>query len=295
MADCFGHNNLFRGKNILLTSAYSKALLFTKSHYENFPVVSLFIPKKLRKHIAVVYQFARQADDIADEGEINCELRIENLELFENTFSKSLEGKFQNDFWLALYNTIHEYNLTPKYFFDLLSAFKQDISKTRYNSFDEVLNYCERSANPVGRIVLEFFNVRDIESIRYSDAICTALQLTNFYQDVSIDIKKDRIYIPIDEIERFGVKLNQFELKQNNPNFEQLLKFQVGRTKDYFSIGRNLFSRLPKKLEKQIKATVLGGEKILEKIEKINFNVLIHRPKLSKIDYMNILLKALIK
>lgn len=206
-----------------------------------------------------------------------------------------MEGKSQNDFWLALYNTIHEYNLTSKYFYDLLSAFKQDISKTRYNSFDEILNYCERSANPVGRIVLEFFNIRDDDSKRYSDAICTALQLTNFYQDVSVDIRKDRIYIPIDEIERFGVKLNQFELKQNNTNFEQLLRFQVDRTKDYFSIGRNLFSRLPGKLEKQIKATVLGGEKILEKIEKINFNVLTHRPKLSKIDYINILLKALIK
>ncbi|MFA5804367.1 MAG: squalene synthase HpnC [Melioribacteraceae bacterium] len=278
-----------------LENTYNQALQFTKSHYENFPVVSLFIPHKLRKHIAVVYQFARQADDLADEGEQKSEIRTQNLELYEDAFSKSLEGKFQNDFWFALHNTIQEYNLTPKYFYDLLSAFKQDIFKTRYNSFDEVLNYCERSANPVGRIVLEFFNVRDIESIRYSDAICTALQLTNFYQDVSIDIKKDRIYIPIDEMDRFGVKLNQFELKQNNTNFEQLLKFQVDRTKDYFSIGRNLFPRLPGKLEKQIKVTVLGGEKILEKIEKINFNVLIHRPKLSKVDYMNILLKALIK
>jgi phytoene/squalene synthetase len=137
---------------------------------------------------------------------------MENLELFQNTFSKSLEGKFQNDLWFALINTIHEYNLTPKYFFDLLSAFKQDITKTRYNSFDEVLNYCERSANPVGRIVLELVDIRDDDSKRFSDAICTALQLTNFYQDVSIDIKKDQIYIPIDEMDRFGVNLTQFEL-----------------------------------------------------------------------------------
>ena len=220
---------------------------------------------------------------------------MKNLELYEIHLRNCLDEIYENDFWYALHNTILEYNLTPKYFYDLLSAFKQDISKTRYHSFDEVLNYCERSANPVGRIVLEFFNIRDDDSKRYSDAICTALQLTNFYQDVSIDIKKDRIYIPIDEIERFGVKLNQFELKQNNTNFEQLLKFQVARTKDYFSIGKNLFSRLPGKLEKQIKATVLGGEKILEKIEMINYNVLNNRPKLSKIDYMKILLKALIK
>ena len=220
---------------------------------------------------------------------------MKNLELYEIHLRNCLDEIYENDFWYALHNTILEYNLTPKYFYDLLSAFKQDISKTRYHSFDEVLNYCERSANPVGRIVLEFFNIRDDDSKRYSDAICTALQLTNFYQDVSIDIKKDRIYIPIDEMDRFGVKLNQFELKQNNTNFEQLLKFQIDRTKDYFSIGKNLFSRLPGKLEKQIKATVLGGEKILEKIEMINYNVLNNRPKLSKIDYMKILLKALIK
>jgi len=282
-------------RNISFESAYNQALFFTKSHYENFPVVSLFLPKKLRKHIAIVYQFARQADDIVDEGESNCELRIENLELYEDTFSKSLEGKFQDGFWFALNNTINEFILNPKHFYDLLSAFKQDISKTRYNSFDEILNYCERSANPVGRIVLELFDIRNEEAFKYSDAICTALQLTNFYQDVSIDMKKDRIYIPLDEIEKFDVKLNQFELKQNNTKFEQLLKYQIDRTKEYFSIGKNLFDRLPGKLEKQIKATVFGGEKILEKIEKINYDILNHHPKLSKINYFNILLKALIK
>lgn len=215
--------------------------------------------------------------------------------MYETAFSKSLNGKFQNDFWFALFNTIHEYNLTPQYFFDLLNAFKRDISTSHYNSFDEVLSYCERSANPVGRIVLELFSIRDEESLKYSDAICTALQLTNFYQDVSLDIKKNRIYIPIDDIARFGVKLNQFELKQNNTNFEQLLKHQVNRTKDYFAIGKKLLPRLPRKLEKQIKATILSGEKILEKIEQINFNVLNNRPKLSKIDYINVLLKAFIK
>ncbi len=282
-------------KNISLESAYNTALQFAKSHYENFPVVSLFLPQQLRKHIAVVYQFARQADDIADEGEKKSEIRIQNLELYQSIFSKTMEGEYENDFWNALHNTITEFNLTTKYFYDLLSAFKQDISKTRYNSFDEIINYCERSANPVGRIVLELFNIREEGALKYSDAICTALQLTNFYQDVSIDIKKDRIYIPIDEMEKFDVKLNQFELKQNNTKFEQLLKYQVDRTKDYFSLGRNLFPRLPGKLEKQIKATVLGGEKILEKIEKINYDILNHRPKLSKIDYFNILLKALIK
>ncbi|MBI5729620.1 MAG: squalene synthase HpnC, partial [Ignavibacteriales bacterium] len=229
--------------------------MFTNSHYENFPVISFFLPKELRKHIAVVYQFARQADDLADEGEQKSEIRTQNLELYERQFMDCLNKKFANDFWIALHNTINQFNLTPNYFFDLLSAFKQDAVKSRYQTYDELLNYCSRSANPVGRLVLEFFNIRDNESIRYSDAICTALQLTNFYQDVSVDTQKNRIYIPLDEIKKFGVELNQFELKQNNTNFEQLLKFQVDRTKDYFLIGRNLFLRLPGKLEKQIKAT----------------------------------------
>jgi squalene synthase HpnC len=280
---------------ISLDQVYNEALHFTKSHYENFPVVSLFLPKRLRKHIAVVYQFARQADDLADEGNINCELRIANLELYEKSFKKCLAGNYENFFWHALQNTILGFNLTPQYFLDLLSAFKQDVVKNRYNSFSEILNYCERSANPVGRIILEFFDIRDELSINYSDAVCTALQLTNFYQDVSIDIEKGRVYIPLDEVEKFGVGLNQFELKKNNANFEKLLKFQVERTKDIFLVGHKLVERLPGQLRPQIKMTILGGEKILEKIEKLNYNVLNFRPKLSKQDYLKLFMKTVIQ
>ncbi|MCL5027506.1 MAG: squalene/phytoene synthase family protein, partial [Bacteroidetes bacterium] len=199
--------------------AYHNAFKFAKSHYENFPVVSLFLPKVLRKHVAVVYQFARQADDIADEGSANLDLRIENLERYEEQLKNCVAGKFENNFWYALNNTISEFKLTPKNFFDLLKAFKQDTTKTRYDSFNEVLNYCEHSANPVGRIILEFFGIRETETVKYSDSICTALQVTNFYQDVSIDFLKNRIYISLDEIKTYGVELNQFELKKNNANF----------------------------------------------------------------------------
>lgn len=187
-----------------------------------------------------------------------------------------------------------EYQLTPKYFYDLISAFKQDFQKTRYQTFDELINYCERSANPIGRIVLEFFSIRDADSLRFSDAVCTALQLTNFYQDVSVDIKKDRIYIPLEELQKFGVTENQFEFRKNNTNFEQLVRYQVERTKLLFIEGRNLVSRLPKELRSQIYMTILGGEKILSKIEKMNYNVLSVRPKLSKLDYLTILLRTLV-
>jgi len=141
---------------------------------------------------------------------------------------------------------------------------------------------------------LEFFNIRDDESTRYSDDICTALQLTNLYQDVSIDIQKNRIYISLDEIAKFGVSVNQFDLKQNNANFEKLVEFQVVRTRKYFKDGSQLLPRLPRKLKRQIYMTILGGEKILDKIERLNFNVINNRPKISKVDYIVILLKAVL-
>jgi len=229
---------------------------------------------------------------LADEGEINSELRIENLELYEENLQKCFNGQFENDFWFALHNTISVFKLTPKYFFDLLSAFKQDVVKTRYKTFGEVLNYCERSANPVGRIILEFFNIRDEESSGYSDAVCTALQLTNFCQDVSIDIQKGRIYLPLDELEKFGVTEFQFELRENNTNFEQLLKFQVDRTKQLFREGRKLLPRLPKELKRQIQMTISGGEKILEIIEEYNYDVLHLRPHLLKLDYIKLFFRT---
>lgn len=243
--------------------------------------------------MAVVYQFARQADDIADEGTESVERRTKSLECYEEQLSDCMNGKYSTNFWRALHQTVLEFELTPRYFYDLLSAFKQDIAKTRYQTFHEIINYCERSANPIGRIILEFFSIRDEESLRLSDAVCTALQLTNFYQDVSVDIKKDRIYIPLEEILKFEVRENQFEFRENNTNFEQLLKYQVERTKQLFIEGRKLISRLPKELKMQIHMTILGGEKILNKIEKLNYNLLNTRPILSKLDYVLILLKVL--
>jgi len=205
----------------------------------------------------------------------------------------SLNGKYNSEFWFAFHNTIKIYSLTPQYFFDLIDAFKQDVVKNRFETFDELINYCSHSANPVGRIILEFFNIRDEESVHYSDNICTALQLANFYQDVSIDIQKNRIYIPLEEIAQFGVFVNQFDLKENNANFKKLVEFQVDRTRKYFKDGSQLLKRLPQKLKRQIYMTILGGEKILDKIERMNYNVLNGRPKISKVDYIVILVKAI--
>ncbi|KAF0152803.1 MAG: Phytoene/squalene synthetase [Ignavibacteria bacterium] len=278
----------------MLTESYKNAEGFAKSHYENFPVISLTLPKEARKHIAVIYQFARQADDITDEGEVNSESRTESLELYESQLADCSSGKFANDFWAALYNTINDCKLNKQYLYDLLSAFKQDIHTKRYSHYENLLDYCRRSANPVGRLVLEVCGVRNEEAFLYSDSICTALQLTNFYQDVSVDIQKGRIYIPQIEMTKFGVEEKIFEEKQINANFKSLLKYQIDRTRLLFVEGRKLLPLLPKPLLVQIKMTILGGEKILDKIVELDYNVLAQRPKLNKFDYIRIFTKGLL-
>lgn len=276
-----------------LKKAYNEAIKFAKSHYENFPVVSFFLPNRLKKHIAVIYQFARQADDISDEGNYPIDFRLMLLENYKNKLINTLEENYEDDFWMALGNTIKSMRLTPEYFFNLLSAFEQDVTVTRYKTFDDLLNYCERSANPVGRLILELFEIRDEKVMEYSDAVCTALQLTNFYQDISIDYSKNRIYLPLNEMKKFGVSENIFELKKNNANFKQLLKYHIEKTKELFNKGKNILNYLPGILRLQIKLTILGGERILEKIEELDYDTLNYRPILSKKDLVNLFFRAI--
>jgi squalene synthase HpnC len=275
-----------------LNNAYNKSIDFAKAHYENFPVLSIFIPKEYQKYVAVFYQFARQVDDIADEGDYLVEERLKSLDQYEKELKECLEGNFKNDFWKALNNTIKENSITEDLLYRLLIAFKQDVTKNRYNHFEELLDYCKNSANPVGRFILELFNVRDQKILDYSDAICTALQLTNFYQDVAVDYTKNRIYLPLNEMEKFGVDESVIEQKTLDFQFQNLMKFQIKRTRDLFMMGRKLIPNLPRNLRYQITWTILGGEEILKKIEKIDYNVLNIRPKLSKIDYFRLLFRS---
>ena len=272
-----------------IENAYSQALNFTKSHYENFPVISFLLPKKIRKHVAIIYQFARQADDIADEGDLTSDDRLQQLKQYRNSFIQSLDGKYTNNFWAALANTIKEKELTSSNFLKLLTAFEQDITKNRYNDFSELQSYCDNSANPVGRIILELNGIYDSEAVRYSDSICTALQLTNFFQDVSVDIEKNRIYIPNNEIHEFHFSENEFLLKNINSNFKHLMQFQVERAEELFNDGRKLLNKLPWRLKHQIAWTINGGEAILKKIRNRNFDVLNSRPTLSKKDFIKLL------
>ncbi len=271
----------------------NKILSLTKDHYENFPVASFLIPKSLRKDIAIIYWFARTADDLADEGEEDYEERLEKLNLFEKGFNLSLETKSNNKFFEQLSKTIKNNNLTSAYFLNLLSAFKQDVIKKRYENFNEVLDYCNRSANPVGRILLELFKVNEEEARICSDKICTALQLTNFYQDTLIDFNKGRIYYPEDEMKLFNVTELMLELKENNANIKALVKHNVDRTQFLFDEGKKLFEYLSGRFLYEIKWTIAGGEKILSKIRKNNYDVFSKRPKLSKIDFITLFMKSI--
>lgn len=281
--------------NQTIEKGYISALNFTKSHYENFPVVSFLIPGELKKHIAVVYQFARQADDIADEGSTSRAERLNQLNAYEHRFLQAFLKPDEDPFWAALINTITTMKLSNQNFLNLLKAFRIDVSKTRYADFDDLLNYCRNSANPVGRIILELHGIWGENIFSYSDSICTALQLTNFVQDISLDYLKGRIYIPLNEIERFGVTQEHFEIKQNNSNFKALIKYQILRNKELFVEGYKLLGHLPSRLKMQIFWTIMGGERILEKIIEIDYNVLNIRPKLNKFDVINLIARTLFK
>ena len=272
----------------------TKILDFAREHYENFPVISFLIPKNLRKDVAIIYWFARTADDLADEGEVTQQARLENLARFEMEFNEMLNGNFKSHFWETLYGTVKSKNLTAFLFSDLLSAFRQDVVKNRYSSFPEVLDYCRRSANPVGRLMLELFDIRKEDAFSFSDKICTALQLTNFYQDVLPDYKKGRIYFAQDEMESSGVTEKLFEIRQINDNLKHLVKFNLDRAENLFDEGRKLLPFLTGRFRLEIKWTIDGGLSIIRKIRKNNYNIFI-RPHLSKIDFTGILLKSLLK
>lgn len=276
-----------------IEKAYIEASNLASAHYENFPVISRLLPKRLRRHVAIVYWFSRSADDISDEGNDSPGRRIERLDRFEADFRKCLNNEFAGELWQALKNTIDTFSLKEEYFFDLISAFRQDITKVRYANYEELADYCRRSANPVGRIVLQLSGIRNPECYTYSDYVCTALQLINHYQDISVDYEKGRIYIPLDEMKKFGVEEKAFETKNADEKFKSLMKFQLKRNLELFMKGSRLVEILPYKLKYQISWTIYGGKEILYKIIKLDYDVLNRRPVLSKLDYIILMLKGL--
>lgn len=274
--------------------AYNEAMQFAKTHYENFPVVSFLVPKELRKHIAIIYWFARTSDDIADEGSFTEKERLIAIDEFKENFAQALKNNPKTNLELALSKTVESKNLNPDYFLNLLKAFRQDVTKKRYSTFDEILDYCKHSANPVGRLILELYNIRNESAFFYSDKICTGLQLANFYQDLSLDWQKGRLYLPQDELARFEVNEKLFEFKQNSLNLKQLLKLSVERAENMLLEGKQLLKFLDGRLKYEIKWTILGGLETLNKIKKIDYNVIKERPSLTKTDFVRLLFRSII-
>ncbi len=275
-----------------LQLAYQEAIQFAKKHYENFPVVTFLIQKKLRKDVAIIYWFARTADDIADEGKFSVEQRLEQLARLEKRLQNLLNGVFADKFDYALAETIKERKLSQIYFFKLLKAFRSDILFTKFQDYSDLQAYCDNSANPIGRLILELHDIRDQKALKLSDNICTALQLTNFYQDFKFDIQKGRNYIPLNDLARFGLNEDNFTDPALRIKFCEVMKYQIERTKNLFLDGEELLKYLPKKLKIEIVWTILGGRKILEKIEAVKCNIIKTRPSLKKYEIILLLLKS---
>ena len=273
---------VFNGpSNISLSEAEAFTRKLAVNHYENFIVGSIFLPKEKRQHIYNIYAFARIGDDLADEIADTAE-SLEALETYEQQLEACYNGDIQAPVFAALSRTIREFEIPIETFRRLLAAFKQDRVKNRYATFDEVLDYCQNSANPVGELFLYIFGYKDKSLLPYSDAICTALQLANFWQDVSRDAAKNRIYIPRGDIERFGVSEEDIFSKHFSENFRTLLQFEVNRTRNLFEKGKKLFHLLGKDILLDVCLFVAGGEAILNKIEMQGYDVLNKRPALSK-------------
>jgi phytoene synthase len=286
-------------KDDLYNSSFKYCEDIAKGHYENFPVASLLLPKEKRKYVYAIYAFARAADDFADEEGIEGGVpkRLALLDEWNEKLKDCYSGKAYDPIFIALGKTVIDNEIPIKPLEDLLSAFRQDVVKNRYETFDEVLDYCTRSANPVGRLVLMIFGCHDEEFFKYSDKICTALQLTNFWQDVEVDIRKDRVYLPQTDMDMYGYTIKELGLKQFNDKFKELMKFEVERTEKLFDEGRKLLEMTAKdentkKLSKELKLTWLGGTAILKKIKELDYNVLTARPQITGLDKIKIFLSS---
>lgn len=260
------------------------------SHYENFPVASLLCPPRLRPPIAAIYWFARTADDIADEGDAPPQARLDDLAAYRADLMATAAGLTPSPRWAAVFGQLQpqmaQFSLPLNLLADLLSAFEQDVVKQRYADEAELNDYCRRSANPVGRLLLHLYGIHDADSLQMSDDICTALQLINFWQDLSVDIPRGRIYLPADAWARHGVGEAQLLALDANPTAINLIADCANTTRATMLKGSQLAKRIPGRGGWELRLVVQGGLRILDKIEAQGFNTLQRRPKLGAWDVL---------
>lgn len=263
-------------------------------HYENFPVASVLLPPRLRHPVALIYRFAREADDFADEGDAAPEVRLQQLDGFRRQLLRLERGAAPEIPWFAeLGDLIRDRGLPFPLFHDLLSAFSQDVVKTRYANHGEVLDYCRRSADPVGRLLLVLYGANERAHGAWSDAICSSLQLVNFLQDVAIDYRKGRIYLPRDEMARFAVSEEQIARGETGGRWREFMAFQVDRARALMNEGAPLGRVLRGRIGLELRMIMAGGLRILEKIEQAEGDVFNHRPVLRPLDWPLMLLRAI--
>jgi len=263
-------------------------------HYENFPVGSRFIPKRLRPYVHSIYAFARIADDFADEPETLDNLRLAFLENWENQLLQSMWRTPQHPVFVALKDTIRKFDLPVTLFQDLLMAFKMDVATTRHERFEDLLAYCRYSADPIGRLILLLFGYRDPGLHTLSDSICTALQLANFWQDVAVDFQKGRIYLPREDMTRFGVRAEDLKDRRCTESFRNLMRHEIARTRNLFLRGRPLCDRVGRDLRFELTLIWNGGMTILNHIESAEYDVFARRPTLGLGDKISMVTKAAI-
>ena len=279
-----------------LEAAYASCERDAKAHYENFPVASLLLPREARRHVAALYAFARAADDFADEGQRPASERYALLERWQARLHAAVDrlapgaapqaGEPANaaEVFLALGATIREKRLPVALFEDLLSAFRQDVSVRRYSRWDDVLDYSRRSANPVGRLVLRITGYDDPRLDGWSDSICSALQLTNFWQDLKSDFDRGRIYLPVEEMQAHGAAEADLAAGTITAGWRHALAAAVARTRVLFAAGRPLCGAVAGRLKYDLRATWLGGMRVLRRIESVDFDVVRRRPRLGAAD-----------
>jgi hydroxysqualene synthase len=300
-----------------LAEAYATCARIARDHHENFPVASRLLPRPMRPHVAAVYAFARVADDFADEGDRPADARLALLDAWRDRLhacpaDNGSSGRAQprsdalasepsvgtgpqvsaSEIFLALGTTIRACRLPISLFDDLLSAFRQDVTTVRYESWDDVLDYCRRSANPVGRLVLGIAGVQDAELVRASDAVCTALQLTNFWQDLERDWRKGRLYLPLEDCRRAGAELRDLDAGKLTPAWRQVLDGASARTTALFDEGRAVCDGVGGRLGFELRLTWLGGRRILSRLERDEFDVFSRRPALGLRDLPALLWQA---
>ncbi|MDH5408682.1 MAG: squalene synthase HpnC [Gammaproteobacteria bacterium] len=278
-------------QDLTLENTYRDCKNRTRQHYENFPVASWFLPRRIRQAIMLIYTFARNADDFADEGEHSKEQRLKLLDDYDQKLT-TLTQQNDDPFFQALGQTIKAHNLSIQHFHDLITAFKQDVTITRYSNFNEILNYCRYSANPVGRLLLQLYKVDTQTALAASDNICTALQLINFYQDLAQDFDEhQRIYIAEDEMYHLNITASHFKNKISDTNMQKLMQQQVTRAQDMLLSGYPLSRLIPGRMGFELKLVIEAGYRVTEKLLRHHGDVFA-RPRLTRLDGLIILWRA---